>query len=393
MQFLEESQSHQKNTDIEVLRSFAILSTLVSHLDILFFWGSDKFDAFQRMFFLWGGVDLFFCISGYVITGNLLRSLSDARSDRFRDFAIPFWVRRAWRIFPSAWLWMLVPLAVSIALNRSGYFGTAEGNLIDGASIVAQIANFHIWSCYAIPGMTCGVNQVYWSLSLEEQSYILLPILLFFANRRTVVPTLCVIVLAQLFLHRPVLSFLWFTRTDALALGALISIFQQSNFFNGIEPRALSRGWLAAIVLAVFCVVLSVIPGALVRIPFHTGLLALVSALMVWIASYGKGYTWPDGPIKRAMIYVGSRSYAIYLIHVPTYRVTRELWMHFAPHGAVIDGTYSLRFVLTAIPLVLVLAELNYRLVETPLRRHGARVADRWRQSRIKDASNIAWNA
>jgi len=378
-----DSRSQGKNLDIEVLRAIAILGTLASHLDILFFWGSSRLDAVQQRFFLWGGVDLFFCISGYVIAGNLLRSMPAGRGAGWRAVAVPFWIRRAWRILPSAWLWLAVSMSLSLLFNRTGYFGTPMGNAVDSVSTVAQVANFHFWACYAFPGMTCGTNQVYWSLSLEEQSYVLLPLLLFFVHRRAIVPILCAVVLAQLFLPRPILSLLWFVRTDALSLGALLAISQRFAGYGSIEPRALSRGWLAVFVLIGMCAVLAALPATFAKIPFHTGLVALVSTGMVWIASYGSGYTLPDGAIKRALVYIGSRSYAIYLIHVPIYRLTRELWTHFARDPTAIDGAYSLRFIFTAIPLVLLLAEFNYRIVETPLRHYGVQAAERWRQARV----------
>ncbi|MCW0060300.1 acyltransferase, partial [Burkholderia pseudomallei] len=74
--------------------------------------------------------------------------------------------------------------------------------------------------------------------------------------------------------------------------------------------------------------------------------------------------------------------YAIYLIHVPVYRLTREIWERVATTPSAIDGPFTLRFAFTAIPIVLLLAELNYRFVETPLRLHGTRVAERWSRSR-----------
>lgn len=368
----------KKNLDIEVLRATAIIGTLVSHLDILFFWGNSNLAALQKVFFLWGGVDLFFCISGYVITGNLLRTLPSNRGMGFASFAIPFWIRRAWRIVPSAWLWLAIPFLLSIVANRTGYLGTPIGNAIDSLSAVAQVANFHFWSCYAIPQTTCGIDQVYWSLSLEEQSYILLPILLYFANRRTVVAILCAAVLLQMFLPRPILSFLWFIRTDALALGALLAILKQGTFLDSLNPYYLSNKLLSRICFSVLCALLAAIPGAGANIPFHTGMIALVSATMVWVASYDSNYALPNGLLKNILVYIGSRSYAIYLIHVPMYRATREIWTRIEGGSSVIDGHYSLRFTVTALVLTFICAELNFRFLETPLRKYGARLADRW---------------
>lgn len=228
-------------------------------------------------------------------------------------------------------------------------------------------------------------------MSLEEQCYILLPVLLYFANRRTIAPILCVVVLIQVFLPRPILSFLWFVRTDALALGALLALLQHRDWYAKVEPRPLGRGLISAIALAGMCIVLAALAGYLARIPFHTGLIALMSCVMVWIASYGRGYTMRDGAVKRVLVYFGSRSYAIYLIHVPVYRLTREIWERIVITPSTIGGSFTLHFAFTAIPIVLVLAELNYRFVEAPLRVYGARLADRWAHARnVENRKSIA---
>ena len=54
---------------------------------------------------------------------------------------------------------------------------------------------------------------------------------------------------------------------------------------------------------------------------------------------------------------------------------TRELWAHLLPPGVEADGRYTLRFLVTAVPLVFVLSELSYRFVETPLREKGRKIA------------------
>jgi len=77
------------------------------------------------------------------------------------------------------------------------------------------------------------------------------------------------------------------------------------------------------------------------------------------------------------MLWFGSRSYALYLIHIPAFFVTREIWFRIEPPGTVFTGAFTLRFALTASVLLLTFTELNYRLVEVPLRRRGARIAER----------------
>ncbi len=66
---------------------------------------------------------------------------------------------------------------------------------------------------------------------------------------------------------------------------------------------------------------------------------------------------------------------ALYLIHIPIFFLTRELWFRIERPGTIFDGTFTLRYALTAIAFMVAFAELNYRLVEVPLRRRGAAIA------------------
>jgi peptidoglycan/LPS O-acetylase OafA/YrhL len=77
---------------------------------------------------------------------------------------------------------------------------------------------------------------------------------------------------------------------------------------------------------------------------------------------------------------MGSRSYGLYLIHVPAYLAAREIWFRVSP-DLVGPGRHHLALLLvTAVPVTFLLAELNFRLVEDPLRRRGAQIAKRMLQ-------------
>jgi peptidoglycan/LPS O-acetylase OafA/YrhL len=79
----------------------------------------------------------------------------------------------------------------------------------------------------------------------------------------------------------------------------------------------------------------------------------------------------PNGWSKQVHLWFGPRSYAIYLIHIPAYSFTREIWYRLQPVGTIYTDGFAVRFANTAVILLLVLAELNYRLVEVPFRRRG----------------------
>ena len=104
---------------------------------------------------------------------------------------------------------------------------------------------------------------------------------------------------------------------------------------------------------------------------------ALLTALLLWIASYNLNVFIPVQPLRSFMLWVGSRSYAIYLIHIPAFYVSREIWFRLQS-GVVASDELFFPLLLTACALIVLLSELNYRLIETPLRLRGADIAKRF---------------
>lgn len=370
---------HRRIDDIEVLRAFAIGLVLLQHLpEKLMPWLPAATAPLYQVFGFWSGVDLFFAISGFVIARSLLPTLAQARGRAFLDAALGFWVRRAWRLLPSAWLWGAVIILLTAAFNRSGAFDTLEHNLAGVAAAVLQVENFRV--VYTLGRVPFGVTAVYWTLSLEEQFYLALPILMFLARSRLPI-VLALVVLAQLFAARtgphasPLLNAI---RSDALALGVLLAIWEGRASYLRLEPRRLARApwrWLVApAFLAVFAVVTGPRfgPGG-----FTIGALALLAAGIVWIASYDRDYVLPPGRLKQALCWMGARSYAIYLVHQPVNHATVEFWWRADARVLQPGFAHAAILLTTALPLTLVLVELNYRCLEVPLRRHGARMAAR----------------
>jgi peptidoglycan/LPS O-acetylase OafA/YrhL len=223
--------------DVEVLRAFAVIFVLFNHLSTTMPYTQQWYWHVYKYFTFWGGVDLFFAISGFVIARDLLNRLSHAPSGMALPTFIAFWLRRIWRIYPAAWAWLALMLVLTLAYNKSGHFGSFRSNFGDTVAAVAQVANLHFYGCgKGLPGATCGINGIYWSLSLEEQFYLILPAALLLPKRWLVI-TLSALLFVQIITPREIGDLSWNLRTDALIIGVLIAIASRQPMVALLEPR------------------------------------------------------------------------------------------------------------------------------------------------------------
>jgi peptidoglycan/LPS O-acetylase OafA/YrhL len=190
--------------DIELLRGLAVFGILIHHSrGGLLAWSTPALDRFHAYFTLGHTLDLFFAISGFVIARDLIPKVQDSGADRISFFrlAIGFWIRRAYRLLPSAWICLAGIVLLSLLFNSSNAFGSFRSNFAGAVAATLQVANMH----YAInffSELGMGVTYHFWSLSLEEQFYFALPFMLFFVGRAF--PWLAAaLVLAQLLSVRP----------------------------------------------------------------------------------------------------------------------------------------------------------------------------------------------
>jgi peptidoglycan/LPS O-acetylase OafA/YrhL len=373
--------AHGRIDDIEVLRGLAILLVLVEHFRINlipWFWG-DHSPLYSRFGF-WSGVDLFFAISGFVIARSLLPTLAAAKSARaFFSATLAFWTRRVWRLLPSAWFWLVVILIAAHQFNQSGAWEPLDANI---KSVRAAFFNYtNIRTAFIFGRSPSGAAFPYWSLSLEEQFYATLPFVVFLARRR--LPIVLLLVAAVQFpLHRVgpgSHTMLNMIKSDALALGVLLSIWSGTASYRKLEPRVIARRPVlrTLLPLGLLLIFAAVGGGDLRGMSCQVGLVAVLAAVIVWLASYDADYVFPPGVFKRLMCWVGSRSYAIYLIHIPVFFGVREAAWRVDPNLLGPSPQHAALLVASAAVLLFGLAELNYRIIEVPLRRYGARLAGR----------------
>jgi peptidoglycan/LPS O-acetylase OafA/YrhL len=369
---------HRRNDEIEVLRAVAILFTLFHHTAYYLLASPNiLIEQVYPNFTFWGGVDLFFVISGFVIMKSLRRSLADfAPKVGMWRVMISFWIRRIWRILPSAWLWLFIFVGASYVYDATGAMGDFPINFRDGISALLQFANYHGYQC-ANRIVACGPSGIYWSLSLEEQFYILLPlsILIF---RKNFPYVLILALLPQLLVERFEWSLGWAFRFDTLIWGVLLALWSEHTTYKKYQPRFMKFKFVKWVIVPASLFLMAFIPQYKNGIPLATTLLGLDVLFLVYLASYDEGYLMSSGFFRNILLWFGSRSYSLYLIHIFTFRIAYEILYQYVPESHQITAADVPTVVAIAYPLLFILSELNYRYVETPLRNFGIKKAKRY---------------
>ncbi len=347
-------------SDVEGIRGLAVIVVVLFHAGLAGLVGG----------FI--GVDVFFVISGFLITGLLLRE--HERTGRIGF--LQFYARRARRLLPAAIVVLVATLVV--ALNVVDPLDRPAVGL-DGASAALSIANIRFalasgdyFSSVATPSPFLH----YWSLAVEEQFYLVWPAMIMLvagglraaSSRRRITRTLIVIVAvsfaANLFLTDAAANWAFYslpTRAWELGLGGLLAV----------GPVALARvpgpvvgiaGWLGlgAIVLAALTLDSSLAyPGAAALLP-SLGTVALIAG---GTRRFGPGRLLSIAPLR----FLGRISYSLYLVHWPI--------LVLAPFVIGTEPDDIARLGLVGLSIGAAFA--SWALVETPFRRVRATLAVR----------------
>ena len=306
--------------DIQGLRAVAVLAVVVNHLS------GHPIGGFV-------GVDVFFVISGYLITGLLLRDLNAGHG--FIGFITGFYRRRIRRLFPAALVVTVVTIFVAhTVFNSARYHQTWK----DGLWSSVFWANWHFISIgtnYFTANGPTSPFQHYWSLSVEEQFYVVWPLALLVigslvvllarahgqaARRvRVIVGTSLAVIVCAVSLwfafgqskSDPVTAyFSTFDRAWELGLGALLACVVPSMRGSRWLLTLISWVGLAAIGVSLFVTTTSHFPapGALLPCLGAAAVIAAVSPTAMasnWILT---------NPVS---VFVGNISYSVYLVHFP----------------------------------------------------------------------------
>ncbi len=364
--------------DIEILRAFAIILVMLGHFK--FFLIRLQVPYTNEIFSYVGGgtgVDLFFVISGFVIARSLLPKLQETQTTQhfFRQ-CITFWIRRFWRLIPSSWLWLLIPLFLFLLFNQSGAFGTLKGNFAGLIAGLLNVYNIFFTLTFGNAEYT-NATFVQWTLSLEAQFYLLLPFIIFLSRDKLKI-VLLVLVLLQLVMIRT--RWLLILRTDGFFIGVLIAMWQQGkSTYKDFEPTFLKSPLARIIFIGIILLGLMTMGGRLHIVPpgYRVAIASIISAIAVFAASYNQNYFIRIPWLKAVLLWIGSRSYAIYLIHIPVYKFIWEIYFRSFTNLPKHEHwlLLSTLFFATSLLLTFLISELNFRLIEEPFRLRGRAIA------------------
>jgi peptidoglycan/LPS O-acetylase OafA/YrhL len=343
---------HHYRPDIDGLRSLAILPVILFHAG---FFCSGGFV----------GVDVFFVISGYLITKILLRELAERRFSIVR-----FYERRIRRIFPALFSVFALTGSAAFLVLPPDEFQDFGKTLVASSAFASNIL-FYGRAGYFGPGADAVPLLHTWSLSVEEQFYILWPLLLIALNRqREIVKVTATLVLV---LGSLVLSAYWVkwnanaafyllpSRAWQLGLGAVVAFPVITRLCASIPAAIASAASLAGIAAILGAVFLfddkTPFPGVAALVPC-LGAALVLAASEGGKALGGRMLSW------KPLVWVGQASFSLYLWHWPILVFGQLVLNHrlsSVERGALVLATF-------------VLSWISLRFIERPFRSSRARI-------------------
>lgn len=358
---------------LDGVRGVAILMVLMLHM----LWANTNPEGgivvrfFARAISAGGlGVDLFFALSGFLITGILYDTLGGSRF--FRNF----YARRSLRVFPLYYAFVAVVMVISLALGEHWHAG------------VWGILTYEIFHprAYTTDSKWVNLNH-FWSLAVEEQFYLCWPVLVYFlrSKRRIVWAAIigamisfsirCYIQLSGIRNHSPYLGYAWPpARLDALLFGSALAMLVRSYW----RERVLEAAPIAFVVGIVLLIGYGIHSGSLEPIldPWmqSVGLFcAGLTSCAAIAASLRRGSRFEAVMNNSVLRFFGRYSYGLYVMH---YTITTAVatgtrpWLFAVTHSKLLSVLGS---AVISFSLSLLVAMLSFRFFEQPilgLKRH-----------------------
>ncbi|WP_086668355.1 acyltransferase family protein [Lentzea kentuckyensis] len=336
-------------TDVQALRAIAVLAVVVNH-----FWPKVMTGGYV-------GVDVFFVISGYLITSHLDRELVRTGKVRLGTF----YARRVRRLLPAAFLVLIVSIVLAWFLlpyprwTTNAWEAFAAAFYWENWLLAAKSVN------YSAQTEAASLVQHYWSLSVEEQFYLFWPLLLIglvkLGGRRFLIPGIAVLgVLSLAFsVYYTIASpseayFITPVRVWEFAIGGVVALTASKLVLPRIGAEVAAGVGFAMILVSAF------VYGHTTPFPGFLALVPTVGTALVIISGMRPGRQWHTVVTASAPVqFVGNISYSLYLWHWPV-----VVLAPFALRGALDKGAVSTPWLFWLLGVSFALAWLTKMYVE-----------------------------
>lgn len=363
---------------LDGVRGLAVLAVMLLHFSLLPIGGSLDGVVGGVLATGWIGVDLFFVLSGFLITGILVDTRTDPRY--FRNF----YARRSLRIFPLYYAYLIALFVLLPALHpayaaehatddRRWWLWTYLGNVLMGA---------RGWE-----GMPSHTTHL-WSLAVEEQFYLVWPFVVWLSPPR-LLSRYCLAAIGLAWATRawyvlgaenpPAAYVMTLARMDALGIGALVAVRMRDD--AAWSPRRLAGSGALLILLGTVWHLLAgrwqpLAPlDPATQLLTYGGLAMLFGGFVATAAAATDGSRWHRWLTRRWLIALGTYSYALYVFHVPIRNAMRLVLDRYGGLPSLAGSQLPAQLGMTVIGISLsyACARVSWQLFERPilsLKRH-----------------------
>ncbi len=332
--------------EIDGLRALAVLPVILCHAG---------FTAISGGFI---GVDVFFVISGYLITSIIY---NDLQKDRFT--LASFYEKRARRILPALFAMSLTTIAVGYLLLYPSDFKDLSQSLFATSLFVSNIY-FYLTSSYFSPSAEELPLLHTWSLAVEEQYYIFFPILMVWLYKKEVIKNQLLIILSVLLFSSFIAAlyisaidssanfYLIISRVWELLAGALLGLTYKS--IQNVKPIVKEvLSWLGIVLLFICYAIFS---NKWPHPSWPTVVPVLATLLII---GFSQNTRVGNLLSHKIPVYIGAISYSLYLWHQPVFAFVRI---------KTVNTEFSLALITVLLGIIFLLSHLCYKFVETPFR-------------------------
>ncbi|MDD0970034.1 MULTISPECIES: acyltransferase family protein [Pseudomonas] len=347
------------NRDIDVLRGMAIMLVVSYHMAAVAFI-PEALKSFLALFNGSFGVDLFFVISGFLVSSSLSRALNAGLQDNFSVLRVYF-ARRWFRTIVPAVVWVVFWTGLSYL---TPWFGDFSKNAHHALAAIFQWAHIFLYvECVKADG--CGIFGYYWSLSLEEWFYLLLPLFFIVVRGRALyalIGTMLVVLFYLAFQGWPMWGIF---RIEPMLCGVLVYHFRVPLTGWACEIRRRWSSWLFVPLVILACMYAT---AHFFGKAYFFIVLGCVALLVLSLPDKGSLM-----PRRLAVIFarVGELSFSIYLVHIPL------IWMvgyFYVGHAGAIS---MLVFNGVLFLLIGVFSVFSFRWLELPSRNLGYQLSSK----------------